>query len=134
MDNKNKINKLVKRLIDISTVEGAVDEPSLMKGIAQIKASGFSLFIPLLKALRIKLKRVIAWQTAEVSSPTDLSSESIDSLKVLFSSMYNRPIQVIAKMDPSLIAGIQVKVGDDVYDASIVAHLKKISEANNVNK
>ena len=134
MDKKKKINKLVKRLIQISTVDGALDEPSLMKGVAQIKASGFRLFIPLLKALRIKLKRVIAWQTAEVSTPTNLSVESVDSLKALFSRIYNRPIQVTTKMDPSLIGGVQVKVGDDVYDASILARLKRISEANNVNR
>ena len=33
----------------------------------------------------------------------------------------------ITKLDPALIGGLQVRIGDDVYDASVSAHLKRIA-------
>jgi F-type H+-transporting ATPase subunit delta len=75
---------------------------------------------------------VLAWQTAEVTSSTALEASTVESLKESFSKRYDRPIDVKTKIDPSLIAGIRVKIGDDVFDASIAERLKRISEINKI--
>lgn len=132
MRNSKKIDRLAHKLIELSKVEGIVDESSLWQGVQNLKASNFKYWVPLLKALKSKLARVLAWQTAEVSSPIALDSSTLESIKCSFSQRYNRPIQVKTHLDTSLIAGIRVKVGDDVYDASIAERLRRISEANKI--
>ena len=127
MDKHKKINRLAKRLINVSTVKGELNESELWQGILQLKESGFKQLVPLLKALRPKVSQAIAWQTIEVTSPTVLSDSAIASLKNVFEQKYNRPVQVRTKLDPALIGGLQVRIGDDVYDASVSAHLKRIS-------
>ena len=132
MRNSQKIDRLAQKLIDLSKVEGIVDESSLWKGLQGVKASHPKHWIPLLKILKYKLSRVLAWQTAEVTSSTALEASTLESLKETFSKRYDRPIHVKTKIDPSLIAGIRVKVGDDVFDASIAERLKRISEINKI--
>ena len=127
MDKRKKINRLAKRLISLSTVKGELNESELWQGVFRLKESGFKHLIPLLKALRPKVSQAIAWQTIEVTSPTVLSDSAIASLKNVFEQKYNRPVQVRTKLDPALIGGLQVRIGDDVYDASVSAHLKRIS-------
>lgn len=127
MDTSKKINRLAKRLIKISTVKGELNESELWQGILQLKESGFKHLIPLLKTLRPKVSQAVAWQTIEVTSPTVLSDSAIASLKKAFETKYNRPVQVRTKLDPALIGGLQVRIGDDVYDASVSAHLKRIA-------
>lgn len=127
MDKHKKINRLAKRLINVSTVKGELNESELWQGILQLKESGFKQFVPLLKALRPKISQAVAWQTIEVTSPTKLSDSAIASLKSVFEKKYNRPVQVSTKLDPALIGGLQVRIGDDVYDASVSTHLKRIA-------
>jgi F-type H+-transporting ATPase subunit delta len=127
MDKRKKINRLAKRLISLSTVKGELNESELWQGVLRLKESGFKHLIPLLKALRPKVSQAIAWQTIEVTSPTVLSDSAIALLKNVFEQKYNRPVQVRTKLDPALIGGLQVRIGDDVYDASVSAHLKRIS-------
>ena len=127
MDTSKKINRLAKRLIKVSTEKGELNESELWQGIIQLKESGFKHLIPLLKALRPKVSQAVAWQTIEVTSPTVLSDSAIASLKNVFETKYNRPVQVRTKLDPTLIGGLQVRIGDDVYDASVSAHLKRIA-------
>ena len=74
---------------------------------------------------------MLAWQTAEITV-TALEASTLESLKETFSKRYDRPIHVKTKIDPSLIAGIRVKIGDDVFDASIAERLKRISEINKI--
>ena len=127
MDKHKKINRLAKRLINVSTVKGELNESELWQGILQLKESGFKQLVPLLKALRPKISQAVAWQTIEVTSPTKLSDSAIASLKSVFEKKYNRPVQVSIKLDPALIGGLQVRIGDDVYDASVSTHLKRIA-------
>jgi F-type H+-transporting ATPase subunit delta len=127
MDKHKKINRLAKRLINVSTVKGELNESELWQGILQLKESGFKQLVPLLKALRPKISQAVAWQTIEVISPTKLSDSAIASLKSVFEKKYNRPVQVSTKLDPALIGGLQVRIGDDVYDASVSTHLKRIA-------
>lgn len=127
MDKHKKINRLAKRLINVSTVKGELNESELWQGILQLKESGFKQLVPLLKALRPKISQAVAWQTIEVTSPTKLSDSAIASLKSVFEKKYNRPVQVSTKLDPVLIGGLQVRIGDDVYDASVSTHLKRIA-------
>ena len=127
MDKHKKINRLARRLINVSTVKGELNESELWQGILQLKESGFKQLVPLLKALRPKISQAVAWQTIEVTSPTKLSDSAIASLKSVFEKKYNRPVQVSTKLDPDLIGGLQVRIGDDVYDASVSTHLKRIA-------
>ena len=42
---------------------------------------------------------------------------------------YRRPVTASAKANPALLAGLRVKVGDDVYESSVAGQLAALSTA-----
>ncbi|MEC8220324.1 MAG: F0F1 ATP synthase subunit delta, partial [Verrucomicrobiota bacterium] len=64
-------------------------------------------------------------------TPTGLSDDALKAIEVQFSKLYNRTVNTVTQPDTSLIAGVRVRVGDDVYDASIAGCLQRIAESVN---
>lgn len=127
MSPSKKINRLAKRLIALATVDGELDESSLWQAIVRLKERGFKQLIPLLKVLRFKVARAVASQTLEVTSSNPLSEGALASLKNEFTEKYQRRLRLKIVIDPTMIGGLQVRVGDDVYDASLTAQLNRLA-------
>ncbi|MBS4098394.1 MAG: F0F1 ATP synthase subunit delta, partial [Sulfuricella sp.] len=49
--------------------------------------------------------------------------ELVERLKTKF----NRQVQPTVKVDPELIGGVRIEIGDVVFDASVRGHLQKMA-------
>ena len=127
MSPSKKINRLAKRLIVLASVDGELDETSLWQAISLLKERGFKQLLPLLKVLRIKVERAVARQTLEVTSSNPLSEGALAALEKEFNEKYQRRLHLKTVIDPSMIGGLQVRIGDDVYDASLMAQLNRLA-------
>ena len=127
MSPSKKINRLAKRLIVLASVDGELDETSLWQAISRLKERGFEQLLPLLKVLRIKVARAVARQTLEVTSSNPLSEGALAALEKEFNEKYQRRLRLKTVIDPSMIGGLQVRIGDDVYDASLMAQLNRLA-------
>ena len=87
--------------------------------------------LKVLKTFLNYLRREVALQTAVVSTPTELSDDVIKAIEMQFSKLYNRTVNAVTQPDTSLIAGVRVRVGDDVYDASVAGRLQRLAESVN---
>jgi F-type H+-transporting ATPase subunit delta len=63
----------------------------------------------------------------EVSTAEKLSAKNLASLKDLLEKKYDQAIQIETVIDPSLIAGLKVKVGDHIIDGSVRSKLDRLS-------
>jgi len=81
-----------------------------------------------LKSYLFYIRRAVAEQTAVVATPGALSPDTLAAIESKFSELYQRTISAVTHPDPSLIAGVRIRVGDDVYDASIAGRLKQFAE------
>ncbi len=54
---------------------------------------------------------------------------AIPSIIAELSKLYHRPISATAVENPSLIAGVRVSIGDDVYERSLAAQLEALASA-----
>jgi len=73
----------------------------------------------------------VALQTAVVSTPGSLSAQALQEISAKYTAIYGRSVTAEVKVDPSLIAGVRVRVGDDVYDASVSGRLQRLAESVN---
>ncbi|MDR2613604.1 MAG: ATP synthase F1 subunit delta [Deltaproteobacteria bacterium] len=65
-----------------------------------------------------------------VSTPTPLGDSDLDALReALRVYLGGTRIELVQRADPSLVAGIAVKVGDLVLDGSVKAQLKRFASA-----
>ena len=56
-----------------------------------------------------------------------LEPEVLENLVAHFSGEHERTIQVVERSNPELIAGMRVRLGDTVYDASLANNLQSLA-------
>ena len=131
MKRDQKITKLAKKLLELSKDSGVVTESKVAEVLAGFQQVQHRRHLTVLKTFLNYLRREVALQTAVVSTPTGLSEDVIKAIEVQFSKLYNRPVNAVTQPDTSLIAGVRVRVGDDVYDASVAGRLQRLAESVN---
>ena len=66
---------------------------------------------------------------ADVTSAFAMSAEQIAELSARLEKKFNRKINATVTIDPALIGGLIVSVGDEVYDASVRGKLQGMAYA-----
>ncbi|MEM1222787.1 MAG: F0F1 ATP synthase subunit delta [Verrucomicrobiota bacterium] len=128
MKRDKRIISFAKKLVELSKDNGVVTEARVTEVLAGLKKVNHSRHLSLLKAYLTYLRREVALQTAVVSTPQLLSPEAIQIIEANYTKAYGRPITASIQQDPSLIAGLRVRVGDDVYDSSVAGRLQRLAE------
>ena len=128
MKRDQKITRLAKKLVELSKDNGVVTEAKVGEVLAGLQQVQHRHHLTVLKTFLNYLRREIALQTAVVSTPAALSDEALKAIEATYSKMYGRPVTAVTKQDTSLIAGVRVRVGDDVYDASVAGRLQRLAE------
>ena len=131
MKRDQKITKLAKKLLELSKDNGVVTESKLAEVLVAFQQVQHRRHLKVLKTFLNYLRREVALQTAVVSTPTELSDDVLKAIEVQFSKLYNRAVNAVTQPDTSLIAGVRVRVGDDVYDASVAGRLQRLAESVN---
>lgn len=65
---------------------------------------------------------------AVVTSAKELSSNQQARLKGILEAAYGQEVALNFEIDPQVIGGIQIVVGDDLFDATIAARVKQAQE------
>lgn len=128
MTRDKKIRKLAKKLVELSKEDGVVTEPRVAEVLTGLKEIGLRHKGIVLKTYLYYIRKAMADQTALVFTPGELSAEAVAALEANFSKLYSRSITAVIQNDPSLIAGVRVRIGDDLYDASIAGRLHRLAE------
>ena len=63
---------------------------------------------------------------ATITSAAPISAAQVDRLRVGLSRSYGRDLQVNLVVDPSIVGGIRVQVGDDVIDGSVSTRINEL--------
>lgn len=84
---------------------------------------------PQLKEYLNQVRREQRKGQAVVEHSGELSEQSLKDIAAHFTQLYGRPITVVTRRNPTLIAGMRVRVGDDVYEDSVSSRLNNLSHA-----
>lgn len=128
MKRDKKITQLVKKLVELSKEDGLVTEARVVEVLAGLKQFRHRSYLIILKTFLVRLRRELALQTAVVSTPNLLSEETLERISAKYSAIYGRTISAEVEEDTSLIAGVRVRVGDDLYDASVAGRLQRLAD------
>ena len=64
--------------------------------------------------------------TVQVRSAAKLSTAQLEKLREILEKKLDRTVSLSVKVDPSLIGGLIVRVGDQLYDNSIRSRMEKL--------
>ena len=84
-----------------------------------------------LSDFKIDLGSIKELLDVNVTTAKKLSADEYQSISVILTEKLGREIFLNKKVDPSILGGIIVQVGDKVFDASALRKLKKMEVALN---
>lgn len=64
-----------------------------------------------------------------VTSAIELSSQEVDGIRGQLKAKLNREVSVVTKVDPSIIGGLVLRIGDTVFDGSVTGKFDQLLRA-----
>ena len=106
-------------------VPGASEEAKVLIGQAVSQPRGIKATRLVGRFAELAAKRQQRWiATVSVSRP--LTTVQLTRLQAAMNALYGRELKVNVNIDPTLIGGVRVQVGDEVLDASVIARLGQL--------
>lgn len=106
---------------------GKLQEVKVQSYLQSLKKLPASRALSALQAYLKQLKREIAQKTLQIESVIPLTKPEVEKI-TRFMSGQTAVIQVKTKLNPSLLGGIRLKMGDVVYDDSVSRKIKTLKE------
>jgi F-type H+-transporting ATPase subunit delta len=125
-------------LVSLQAKKAILDEVSARLGLGQAAKNTLNLLldrrrIQALPAIAAKFREMADAKRgilrAEVLTAMPLSEEYFNLLQQQLERVTGRRIALERKLDPTLICGVVARVGDTVYDGSLLSRLRQLKES-----
>ena len=97
---------------------GVLAENERLSAVSEISA--------MYESLRNEAERVLS---AEVTSAYPMSDAQISDVTALLEKKHGKKVKVSVVVDPALIGGVSIAIGDEVMDASVRGKLSRMASA-----
>ncbi len=118
---------LAKQLFKLSVVNGVVSPEQVTGVLGWIEKTQPSQSIALLKAYHHRIETELAKSRAVVEHAGPVTDATLKQIETAMAQKYSRPVTAVAKPTPSLLAGLRVRIGSDVYESSVSGQLANLS-------
>jgi len=122
-----KAQQLARQLFKLSLVNGLVSAEQVAGVLAYVEKHRPAYPLLVLRAYERLIARELAKSRAVVEHAGPVAEAILASIAGALSQKYKRTITPHARQDASLIAGLRVRVGDDVFESSIAGQLAELS-------
>ena len=121
--------QLARQLFRLSLVDGQVSQDRVAGILSYIEKHRTNDALDVLRAYQRLIATEMAKGVAVVEHAGPIEPQTVQSIAASLSRKYNRPVRATTKENPSLLAGLRVRVGDDVYESSVAGQLHELSTA-----
>jgi len=128
MIRNKQAKREAKQLIRLCLVNSLLDESRVREVVQQVIASGHRSSRVILDHFLRLLRLDLARHSARVESATPLSAELQASTTASLKLVYGPGLTTSFSDRPSLIGGMRIQVGSDVYDGSVSGGLTALEK------
>lgn len=126
---KKQIHQFAHQLFKLSLENGAVSSARVAGVLEYVEKHQPAHAAAVLKAYYHLVAADIARSQAIVEHAGVLHPDALAQIAAAMSRKYERPVTSIAKPNDALLAGLRVRVGDDIYESSIAGQLATLASA-----
>ena len=123
MKSNRQMTRAARRLFRLCLVDGTVDETRTKEIARRIAASGRRGSASVLKRFLRLVRLDLARHQALVESAAPLPSDVQETVTAGLAGLYGTAVKPTFIVTPTLLGGMRIKVGSDVYDGSVRARL-----------
>ena len=117
-----------KRLFRVCMVGGTLDENRVRQVVQGVIDSGRPGGLKVLSRFQRLVRIERAGRSAKIESPSPLAGDVRASIESDLTRLYGRGLLTSYADNPTLLGGVRITVGSDVYDGSVQARLAELEE------
>jgi F-type H+-transporting ATPase subunit delta len=129
-----KISKQARRdarqLFRICMTSGGLDENRSRQALHRVAEGKPRGYLAILSHFQRLVRLEVLRRTAKVESATPLSSQMQAQIQSDLARQYGQGLTFTFLQNPTLIGGIRVQVGGDVYDGTVLGRLNELKIRN----
>lgn len=129
MISNRLIRREAKRLYRLCLVDGRLDESRVRTVVDQVLAERPRGHLRLLMQFQRLVKLELQRRTARVETAVPMPEDLGQRLREQVSRRYGPGLLWEYQIQPELIAGLRLRVGSDVYDATVLGRLRELAES-----
>lgn len=126
---KKQINQLARQFFKLSVVEGTLSADRVAGVLEYIEKHRPARTVAVLKAYQRLIAVEVARGQAVVEHAGDVSPAVLENIAAAMTKKYGRKVTSTARRNDALLAGLRVRVGDDVYESSVAGQLATLAAA-----
>ena len=126
---KKQVQLLARQFFKLSVVDGALSTDRVAGVLEYIEKHRPANTLAVLKAYQRLIAAEFARGQAVVEHAGAVGTPALDAIAAALAKKYHRPITWVAKPNLALLAGLRVRVGDDLYESSVAGQLAVLAAA-----
>lgn len=126
---KKQIQQLARQFFKLSLVDGALSAERVSGVLQYIEKHRPAHTVAVLKAYQRLIAAEFARGQAIVEHAGAINDSLIASISAAMTRKYGRKVTAVAQRNDALLAGVRVRVGDDVYESSVAGQLAALGAA-----
>lgn len=123
MSSRRKIAELAHQLFELSLDQGQISAERVAAVLAWVDKHRPASASAVLRAYRRLVEADLARRRAVIEYAGDVSPTVFAQIAVAMSQRFGRTIEAVPVARPELIAGLRVRVGDHVFENSVMSQL-----------
>lgn len=124
---KPQIQQLARQLFNLSLVDGRLSAEQVAGVLGYVEKAHAVNAVAILKAYRRLVATELAKGVALVEHSGPVGESVLAAISASLSKRYNRPVVTTTKANPALLAGLRVRIGDDLFESSVSGQLAALS-------
>ncbi len=121
--------RFVKSLVRLSLENGKVSGERVAAILETLRSRPPRQLKPLLKEYLRRIRLEVSRSTLVVESAAAVSEETLQALTAWASARTGRPMEVEARLNPELIAGLRLQIADTVIEKNVSNDLNRLQLA-----
>jgi F-type H+-transporting ATPase subunit delta len=120
-------NAIARQLFAMSVVDGVVSAERVSGVLQYVEIHKTANPVMVLKAYQRLIATELAKGVAVVEHAGTVNDTVLAAIAASMTKKYSRKVVATAKPNASLLAGLRIRVGDDVYESSIAGQLAALA-------
>ncbi len=127
MQSSRQSQQLARHLCHLSLDDGTVSAPRVGAVLSFLQRHPPRQPLTVLKHYRRLIARELARRQAVVEHAGVVDARILADIEAAMSRRYRRTIAAVTRPNPGLIAGLRIRVGDDLYESSVAGQLAALT-------
>lgn len=127
MAQSTKSKNFARQLVGMTLVDDQIDSERVNAVLQALEKKPPREYKAVLRAFRNYLREEVAKREAVVEHAGPLDQATKEQMATFFSKSYGRPIRIVARENPQLLAGFRARIGCDTFEYSARQQLEQLS-------